>query len=172
MINVPVAASEERVEFDALFAAYYARLARVVYRVTGDTGRAEEIAAEAFWRLHRNPPRERTNVEGWLYRTGLRLALDQLKKDRRRARYEVLAIFKPAPRPDRELEQKQEAEKVRRTLAALKIEQVGLLLLRADGFSYAEIAAKLNLNAASVGTMLARAEAAFRKEWVKRYGEP
>ena len=40
------------IDFDALFAASYRRLARLLYRLTGDTGRAEEAAAEAFWRLH------------------------------------------------------------------------------------------------------------------------
>jgi RNA polymerase sigma-70 factor (ECF subfamily) len=36
--------------------------------------------------------------------------------------------------------------------------------------SYADIAAALNINAASVGTLLARAEVAFQKEYIKRYG--
>ena len=43
---------------------------RLLYRVTGDTGRAAEAASEAFLGLHRNPPPTNTNLEGWLYRTG------------------------------------------------------------------------------------------------------
>jgi len=89
-------------DFDTLFTTGYRRLARLLYRVTGDTGRAEEIASEAFWRLHSKPPAAQTNLEGWLYRTGLRLALDQLKKDRRRARYETLgSVFGFAASPIR-----------------------------------------------------------------------
>jgi len=53
-------------DFDALFQTYYTRLARLLYRVTGDTARAEEVAAEAFWRLHRKPPSDQSNLEGWL----------------------------------------------------------------------------------------------------------
>ena len=82
-MSVPEAATRE---FDAPFSAYYARLARLLYRITGDRGRAEEMAAEAFWRLYRKPPAAKTNLEGWLYRAGVRLALDQLKMERRRAR--------------------------------------------------------------------------------------
>ena len=67
---------------DALFTAYYRRLTRLLYRATGDTARAEEFAAEAFWRLYCKTPSDATNIEGWLYRTGLRLALDHLKKER------------------------------------------------------------------------------------------
>ncbi len=81
-----------RNSFDQLFLANYRALARVIYRVVGDTAQAEELAAEAFWRLHRNPPPSDRNLEGWLYRTGLRLALDSLKKSKRRVRYEALAL--------------------------------------------------------------------------------
>ena len=86
-VTVPKEASRD---FHALFATGYRRLARLLFRVTGDFGRAEEVASEAFWRLHCKRLAIETNVEGWLYRTGLRLALDQVKKDRRRARYEAL----------------------------------------------------------------------------------
>jgi RNA polymerase sigma-70 factor (ECF subfamily) len=44
-------------------------------------------------------------------------------------------------------------------------------MLRSDGLTYAEIAAALELNRASVGTLLARAESAFEKEYVRRYGD-
>jgi len=159
-------------DFDALFQAYYRRLARLLYSVTGDTGRAEEAAAEVFWRLYRKPPPAKTNWEGWLYRAGVRLALDQLKMQRRRARYEAMAaVFGIAVTPHELLEQNEERTRVRQTLAALKPEQAALILLRGEGLSYVELAAALNYRPASVGTALARAEAAFRKEHVKRYGE-
>jgi RNA polymerase sigma-70 factor (ECF subfamily) len=45
-----------------------------------------------------------------------------------------------------------------------------MLLLRSHGFSYGELASILDLNSASVGTLLSRAQQAFRKEYVKRYG--
>jgi len=60
---------------------------------------------------------------------------------------------------------------VRQVLASLKPVQAAMLLLRSEGLSYAELAAALNLNPASVGTLLARAGQAFKKEYVIRYGE-
>ena len=57
-------------------------------------------------------------------------------------------------------------------LAALDARQAELVLLRGDELSYSEVAAALDLNPASVGTLLGRAQAAFRKEYVKQYGEP
>jgi RNA polymerase sigma-70 factor (ECF subfamily) len=179
---LPITVPEESArDFDALFESFYARLARLLYRVTGDTGRAEEIASEAFYRLHRKPPSSQVNLEGWLYRTGLRLALDHLKKEQRRARYESLAAhfrittgvttITAAIAPDRVVEQSQDRARIRAAITALKPEQVSLILLRGEGLSYAELADALSLNPASVGTLLARAEAAFRKEYVTRYGE-
>lgn len=167
-----VIANTEATDFDAFFTANYVPLTRLIYRVVGDTGWAEELAAEAFWKLHRNRPRSSQNLAGWLYRTGLRLALDELKKSKRRRRYEGFA-----PEPAAELNPEQAAARmeqqlrVRQVLAAMKPEKAVLLVLRSEGYSLAEVAGILSLKPNSVGTLLARADAAFRKEYVSRYGE-
>jgi DNA-directed RNA polymerase specialized sigma24 family protein len=74
-LSLPTNVANVECDFDALFTAYYCRLARLLYRATGDIARAEEFAAEAFWRLYDKPPKEATNIEGWLYRTGLKRTL-------------------------------------------------------------------------------------------------
>jgi len=159
-------------DFDGLFAANYAGLARVIWRVVGDASMAEELAAEAFWKLHRNPPASDHNLAGWLYRTGLRLALDHLKKQKRRTHYEALAPgARAGATPEEAIAQAQERARVRAVLGALKTEQAALLVLRGEGHSLAETASILYINPGSVGTLVARAEAAFRKEYVNRYGE-
>jgi RNA polymerase sigma factor (sigma-70 family) len=158
--------------FDQLFAANYAPLTRLVYRVVGDIGWAEELAAEAFWKLHRTGPASDRNLSGWLYRTGLRLALDNLKKRKRRAHYEALAPGPGAiPNPEEALQQIEQQFRVRHVLSALKPEQAALLVLRSEGYSHNEIASILVLNRSSVGTLLARSDIAFRKEYMNRYGE-
>jgi RNA polymerase sigma-70 factor, ECF subfamily len=157
--------------FDRLFKQHYARIARLICRVIGDAGRSEELAAEVFWKFHRRPP-ERENIEGWLCRTAVRSALDSLRQSARRRHYESLSPPPGLPPdPEETLRRKQECERVRSVLAALKPEKAELLLLRSHGLSYAELASALGLNPASVGTFVARAEITFRKEYVKRYGE-
>jgi RNA polymerase sigma-70 factor (ECF subfamily) len=156
----------------ALFAAHYAPLTRLICRVVGDAGCAEELASEAFWRLHRNPPASDGNPMGWLCRTGLRLALDHLRKRKRRAHYEALApVGGDVENPEQVLEQRERQARVRQVLAALKPDQAALLVMRSEGYRLAEIAGALRLHPNSVGTLLARADAAFRKEFVRRYGE-
>lgn len=56
-------------------------------------------------------------------------------------------------------------------LAALRPRQAEMLLLRLEDLSYEELASALDLNPASVGTLLSRAQEAFRKEYIKKYGE-
>jgi RNA polymerase sigma-70 factor (ECF subfamily) len=60
---------------------------------------------------------------------------------------------------------------VRRALAEVPERQRECLLLRHSGFSYAEIAATLDIAVGSVGVLLARAEHAFRASY-RRHSEP
>jgi RNA polymerase sigma-70 factor (ECF subfamily) len=158
-------------DFDSFFASHYPTLARLLYRVVGDFQTAEELAAEAFWKLHSKPPGSDRNTFGWLYRAGLRLALDSLRKRRRRSHYEARSEAPAAPRSPFETAQDRERrERIRHALASLKPDQVSMLILRSEGYSLAEIASMLSLNPGSVGTLLARADVALRKEYLRLYG--
>src|ERR1700687_547193 len=71
--------------FEELFLATYPRLVFLLRRMLGDSGRAEEIANEAFLKLHNTvlPPSARANVPGWLYRTAMNLGIDDLRASAR-----------------------------------------------------------------------------------------
>ena len=62
-------------------------------------------------------------------------------------------------------------KQVRVVLSVLPWRQSALLLLRHEGLSYLELAATLQMNPGSIGTLLARAQQAFRKEFGRRYGD-
>lgn len=158
-------------DFEAIFQAQYDFIARVIARVVRDPARAEELAVEVFLKLWKTP-QAHGNPEAWLYRTAVRRGLDELRRRVRRGRYERLAGFlRPVPTPEELHSAGQEQERVRLVLAMLHPRQAELLLLRSQGLSYDEVAAALEMNPASVGTLLSRAQQAFRKEYVKRYGE-
>lgn len=159
-------------DFETVFLANYDRISRAIVRVIGDPSRAEELAVEAFWRLWKHPNAQGDSAGGWLYRTAVRLALDELRRRARRARYEQVLTFVRAPRTPHELfSAAEEQGRVRAVLAAMNPRQAELLVLRSDGVTYDELAGALSLNPASVGTLVSRAKQAFRKEYVKRYGE-
>ena len=159
-------------DFDAIFQADFDRIARVIARVIQDPARAEELAVDAFWRLWRQPRAHGDSAGGWLYRTAVRLALDELRRRARRSRYErMFTLFRRSPQPPDDLfSAAEEQGRVRAVLAVMAPRQAELLLLRSDGLSYDELAAALSITPTSIGTLLSRARTAFQKEYVKRHG--
>ena len=161
---------DEAFDFEAVFRDQYPRIARVIARVVKDRARAEELAVEVFLKFWRSPPAHGENAAGWLYRTAVRKGLDELRQRTRRRRYERLLGSGKVPTPEDVRSAAQEQERVRTVLAAIESRQAELLVLRSDGLSYQEVAGVMELNPASVGTLLSRAQGAFRKEYIKRYG--
>jgi RNA polymerase sigma-70 factor (ECF subfamily) len=164
--------SEAPFDFETFFLDRYSGIARVVARVVRDPARAEDIASEAFWKLWRTPRAWGEQAGGWVYRTAVRLALDELRRTARRVRREAVAGGAGAVRdPEQIHTEDRERAQVRETLAVMESRAAELLLLRSHGLSYAEVAAALDLNPGSVGTLVVRAQQAFRKEYVRKYGE-
>jgi RNA polymerase sigma-70 factor, ECF subfamily len=166
--------NHEAFPIEAVFRTQYPRLARIIARVLRDHARAEELAVEVFLKLWRNPKAQREKTEAWLYRVAVRTALDELRGRNRRARYEklfgLLGRNSSPATPEQIHRATEEQERVRLVLSLLDSRQAEMLVLRSHGFRYEEIASTLELNPASVGTLLARAQEAFRKEYIKRYG--
>jgi RNA polymerase sigma-70 factor (ECF subfamily) len=165
------------VTFEDVFRTHYTRIARVIARIVQDPGRAEELAAEVFWKyLHgRGAANVATDESpgGWLYRAAVRKGLDELRSQKRQEKYRPLLSFlglASAPSPEQLHAATQEQAQVRAVLAVLKRRDSELLVLRSEGLSYQEIAGILRLNETSIGTLLRRAQDAFRKEYVNRYG--
>ena len=158
-------------DFDAAFRAHYQRVARVIARLVRDRARSEELAVEVFLKFWHSPRAHGDKAEAWLYRAAVRKALDELRREHRRLRYERLAhATQPVSTPEDIRRSSEEQGRVRRVLASIDSRQASLLILRADGLTYDELASALDLNPASIGTFISRAQQAFRKEYTKRYG--
>ena len=161
-------------DFDGIFTAHFARVARVIARVVRDRGRAEDLAVDAFlkWWRHTNSRGDLTI--GWLYRVAVRLALDELRRSARRERYERLisVLGRSTPTPEDLHFTNDEQQRVRSVLAGLRRRDAALLVLRSDGLAYDELADALGLKRTSVGTFISRAQGAFRNEYERRYGKP
>lgn len=153
-------------EFASLFKAHYRQILSIARRVVGSNAEAEEIAAEAFWRLYRAGPQTASqgSVHGWLCCTATRAAIDTLRARKRRREEEIPLSLDPEDQTDGPLGtmvRREQIEEVRNILARLDVEKAQILLLRHTGLSYAEIAEAMGVRPGSVGTMLARAEDAF-----------
>jgi len=161
-------------DLEDVFVAHYGRIARLLARVTRDRARGEELAVEAFLKWAQHPSAHGEGAVGWLLRTAARMGVDELRREARRQRYaRLVAPLRPDPPTPEHVRVADEAQvRVRAVLASLKRRDAELLVLRTEGFSYAELASALQLNAASVGTLLGRAQRTFRDTYVRRYGHP
>lgn len=170
-VSSPMGA-QKNAALDAVFRANYERIARVIGRVIHDQARAEELAVEVFLKWWRNPQAQGEQAEGWLYRTAVRKALDELRSQTHRSRFErLLGLARESPAtPEQLYAVRAGQQRVRTVLGALNRRHAELLLLRSQGLSYQELAAALELNPSYVGSLLSRAQEAFRKEYLKRYG--
>lgn len=161
--------------FEELFLEHYPRVVAIIRRVVGDSGVAEEQAGAVFLKLHDRPhlAGEPSKLRAWLYRVAVRSGLDALRAAARRAQYEHEAagpVTVETPPLD-DLLARERAAKVRKALTQLDPQRAQLLLLRHAGFSYHEVAETLDLNPASVGTLLVRAEAELARRYRELYPE-
>lgn len=159
---------------EALFREHYPRIVRMLARLVGDRGQAEEIASDAFSKLARR--RAVDAPEPWLYRVAMNAGVDALRANARRRRHEQAADAEArrtasAAGPLEELLRAERCARVRAVLGGLKPRDAGLLLLKSSGLAYREIALALGLEAGSVGTMLARAERQFERKYRARFGD-
>jgi RNA polymerase sigma-70 factor (ECF subfamily) len=152
--------------FDALFRAHHQRLLRYLHRLAGDPELAADLTQEAFVRLYRR--REPPDDPGaWLITVAMNLFRNARSKRSRRLRLMTpdrgaRAAADAAPAPDEGIVSARRRAAVRAALNALAERDRQLLLLRAEGYRYAEIASALSIHEASVGTLLARAKRTFR----------
>ena len=152
--------------FAELFDAQFARLFRFLHRWSGDAELAADAAQDAFMRLYargRMPHRP----EAWLVTVGLNIVRNARTARARQARLLTTArgartMSDQAATPAEAAETNETRARVRAALSRLSERDRSLLLLRAEGFAYRDIAEALQLNESSIGTMLARARDAFR----------
>jgi RNA polymerase sigma factor (sigma-70 family) len=157
--------------FERLFVREYPRVVAIAGRVVGDLHAAEDVAQDVFVSFHRAHDPESPFAGGWLHSAAVHQALNHLRGlRRRRTREELHAQSDLALARARDgdplaatLEREQRRE-LRAAMAALPARSASVLALRYAGLSYAEVAAALRVKVNNVGTLLARAESALKKE--------
>jgi RNA polymerase sigma factor (sigma-70 family) len=111
------------------------------------------------------------NPRPWLFAVALNLARDEGRSEARRGRKLELLRGETAgqatPGPDADFESRERADAVHAALAVLSARDREALLLKAEGFSYEEIAVALGLEKGAIGTTLARA----RRRLVEAFDE-
>lgn len=155
--------------FVRLFDAQFRRLYRYMNRLSGDPELAADLAQEAFVRLYRRGSLPDA-PEAWLITVSMNL-FRNVKSTRARRRRLLTAVraervmSDPPALPGEVAVAADAGERARAALEQMPERERQMLLLRAEGFSYRDIANALELNEGSIGTLLARAKRAFREAY-------
>jgi RNA polymerase sigma-70 factor (ECF subfamily) len=149
--------------FESLFRQFEAEVYRWAMRIVRDSGIAEDVLVEAFWRAYRgrahfDPSR---SFGAWMRRIATNAACDHLRVMRPRASWITAADGIEGPKSaDRVL-----GESIALALRKLsrKLQVVATLAL-IEGQSHAEVAEALDLPVGTVKSRLSRGVHALRKE--------
>lgn len=159
--------------FRELFQSHYPAVCRQLTCLLGSRAAAEDVAQETFIKLYQSPPREYSNLRGWLSRVAANLAYNHLRSESSRRRRETGAgnlAGEAEAGPEEALLKNEEVALTRAVLELLPERDRACLLLRFSGMSYGEIARATGVRESSVGTLLARARARFKAEYMRLKG--
>ena len=161
--------------FGELVLRYERRLIRVILRFVRDEELARDLAQETFLRVYERldqfDPSRRFGP--WLFRIGVNLTLDYLRKRKRRGLWSLFSES-PAERPPDPAvpdprKQLDLSEEVRAVLDQIPEKYRMVLVLRdLENFSTSEIAAVTERKEATIRWRLAEARNRFQKLWAKR----
>src|SRR5579863_8661614 len=165
----------DQAAFEVLVNRYENRLTSVLLRFVRDRELARDLVQETFLRVYERldqfDPARRFGP--WLFRIGVNLALDYLRKRRRRLWPSLFSQGRnergpdpavPDPRTNLDLEQE-----VRRVLEDIPEKYRTVLVLRdLENFSSSEIAAILHRKEATIRWRLAEARIRFQQSWQRR----
>lgn len=166
-------AIEAPLTFEQLFLREYPLVVGVARRVVGDLAAAEDVAQEAFAAFARRMRPDDPQARAWLCRSAVNAALNDVRARKRRLQREyrdyelaqaVHAVLSAESDPQRMLDRREIQSLVRAAMIRLPERVATILALRYGGLSYREIAVVMGIAQAQVGTYLARAQRAFRKE--------
>src|SRR6267142_6814770 len=153
--------------FESLFKAEYARVVGIANRVLADPHEAEDVAQDVFVDFHRLHSARAQYAPAWLHRAAAHASLNRLRGARRRQKRELAQAMEEGEKtldPQKQVEMDDDRRRVREALGRMAPKPAAVLVLRASGLSYAEVAQALGVGISQIGTLLRRAEAALRKE--------
>ncbi len=174
---VDAARRGDQAAYGELVQRYEHRLARVLFRFIRDMDLAEDLTQETFLKVYDRLDQFDTarRFGPWLFRIGVNLTLDFLRRKKRRIRWSVFTDRFKDRTPDPEMADPRKTldlqQEVHAVLQMVPEKYRTVLMLRdLENFSTAEIAAILHRKEATIRWRLAEARHRFQYYWGKRHG--
>ena len=184
MVNSEEQALLERIRngdesgFELLVKEHTGKVLALAWRLVGNREEAEDLAQEAFLRLHRSLPKFRgeSRISTWLYRTTTRLAIDYLRRERIKRKLfffrqdnsapdPVDLAIDPRNNPGRTYQSQEAMQALRKSMEKLSSRQQVVFTLRHyEGLPLKEIAEHLGLEIGTVKAHLHRAVTQLRQD--------
>ena len=153
--------------FDAVLTEQSDPLTRRILRIVGDHGTAEDLRQETLVRAWRSAPRqaEPERLRAWLHRTAVNLALDEIRRRRRRS---LVPLDPDLPTPAAG-----GALALDEALGALGPQERLVLLLRFEvGLSLRELGERLGVSEEAARKRVARTRHSFMTAQRELDGDP
>ena len=162
----------DRDAFEILMRKYYPRILNFAYRFLGNRQLAEDLTQDVFMKVYKSARRyrPRSKFHTWLYTIAKNSCLNEV----RRNRGQMVSLDEPIMSdehvlkkeisdrhadPAGEFLQKEKKTLIRTAINDLpKNQRIAVILRRYESFSYAEIAATLNVTDKAVKSLLSRAK--------------
>lgn len=161
--------------FGQLVLRYQKKVYWIAYGLVGDAEEAQDLAQEAFLRVHKAIDRFKLqyNFYTWLYRIVVNLAIDHLRK---RGKHQSVSLddFPTEPAtfegPERAMENSELRDRIRETLDSLPLKYKTVIVLRdINGMSCEEISQIIHCTNATTRWRLHKARELFKERWERRH---
>lgn len=160
--------------FEELVGRFQQMVYNLAYRFLGGREEAEDLSQEVFLKVFHalKTFRQASSLKTWIYRITTNMALNRLKKMRRRQQHRQVSldskisddlpplsesISNGSPGPDAGMRSADIHQRLQQALDELSAEQKAVVVLRdIEGLRYDEIAEALSINIGTVKSRLAR----------------
>ncbi|MBM6717776.1 sigma-70 family RNA polymerase sigma factor [Gemmiger formicilis] len=151
-------------ELESLYNTYKTPLYRYLLHLCRDPHRAEDLLADTFLRALRCLPayRGEGSVKAWLFGLARNIWLEELRRSRPTLEYDDMLGLYMEDHLAEQADARRKLDRVRQLLAEKGPPASDVVALRARGYSYAEIAARLSITENSARVMEHRTRA-----WLK-----
>jgi RNA polymerase sigma-70 factor, ECF subfamily len=150
--------------FEVLFRQHQKQVYAWIVRIVRDSGVAEDLTVETFWRIHQSHARfdPAGNFGAWAYRIATNTALDHLRKARHETQLPENLTAEPRPDPAMQRETRERIRHAFRRLPA-KYRLIATLALIEEE-PYEKIAGAAGISVALVKIRVFRAVRMLRKQ--------
>lgn len=166
--------------FEVLVLRYQGKLTGYINGIIRDYDRSIDLCQEAFIRVFKNAHRYKGKYQfsTWLYRIATNLAIDEIRRRKRKGRfffYNVMDMFqkedRPVPLPDvrqcpgRTFDKNEKRERLQIAIDSLPEKyRLAFILKEVQGLSYEETGQVLNISLGTVKSRIHRAKLLLREK--------